>query len=68
MTFGNRAIPGSKAVFEAVGIAGDSVVAGRQVRRLADGSASVWWCDCFGVCSPLVASLGGPLGHEKHGG
>ena len=59
--------PADRETFIAKSIPMNQVVAGREVRRERDGSASVWWCDCFGVCGPLVAAMGGPMGHEKHG-
>lgn len=59
-------VPPTREVFIAESIPLGDVAAGREVRRERDGSHSVWWCNCFGVCSPLVASLGGPLGHETH--
>ena len=40
------------------------MVAGRHVRLDEVWGAGVWWSDRFGICSPLVASTGGPLGHE----
>lgn len=39
--------------------------AGREIKEHPEWGNGVWWSDRFGVCSPLVASIGGPMGFEK---
>lgn len=39
------------------------IAAGRPVKRHPEWGGGVWWSDGFGVCSPIVAALGGPMGH-----
>lgn len=53
----------TKVDFEAWPKTGE-VVANREVRTNGYWGAGVWWDDDFGVCAPIVASLGGPLGHR----
>jgi len=54
----------TKERFETWKDAGYSV-AGRSVKVDPFWGSGVWWNDEFGVCSPIVASLGGPLGHQE---
>ena len=42
-----------------------AVIASRKVRDDPIWGVGVWWSDRFGICSPVVAAIGGPLGYES---